>query len=284
MAFQQRTRINHQIRLSPVRLISDDGEQLGILTIEEARKTAQDKGLDLVEVDPNARPIVCKIMDWGRAKYDLAKKEKAAKRHEKVLEIKQVKFRPGIDNHDFETKLTHARRFLEEGRRTKITIMFRRRDLRRPENGVKILKRVASELAIVGKVETRPGKIENRDLTMVMVPLLGVGHSVKDAKKAAVEKAEATERKRLARAAAREAAETGDGDAPSKPAADPAEATPAAAKAARAKATPAAAKAVSAAAVKSAPVAVAKATPATADDESETADPAVKTSETVTSN
>ena len=249
-----------------------------------------------MEVDPNARPIVCKIMDWGRAKYDLAKKEKAAKRHEKVLEIKQVKFRPGIDDHDFETKLTHARRFLEEGRRTKITIMFRRRDLRRPENGVKILKRVASELAKVGKVETRPGKIENRDLTMVMVPLLGVGHSVKAAEKAAVEKAEATERKRLARVAAREAAETGDGDAPSKPAADPAEATPAAAKAARAKrtpaaakaarakATPAAAKAVSAAAVKSAPVAVAKATPATADDESETADPAVKTSETVTSN
>ena len=173
-----------------------------------------------MEVDPNARPIVCKIMDWGRAKYDLAKKEKAAKRHEKVLEIKQVKFRPGIDDHDFETKLTHARRFLEEGRRTKITIMFRRRDLRRPENGVKILKRVASELAKVGKVETRPGKIENRDLTMVMVPLLGVGHSVKAAEKAAVEKAEATERKRLARAAAREAAETGDGDAPSKPAQD----------------------------------------------------------------
>jgi len=85
-------------------------------------------------------------MDWGRAKYDLAKKEKAAKRHEKVLAIKQVKFRPGIDGHDFETKLAHARRFLEEGKRTKITIMFRRRDLRRPENGVKILKRVANEV------------------------------------------------------------------------------------------------------------------------------------------
>jgi len=254
-----------------------------------------------VEVDPNARPIVCKIMDWGRAKYDLAKKEKAAKRHEKVLEIKQVKFRPGIDNHDYETKLNHARRFLEEGRRTKITIMFRRRDLRRPENGVKILKRVASDLANVGKVETRPGKIENRDLTMVMVPILGVGHSVKDAAKAAAEKAEATERKRLARAAAREAAATGDGDAPTTPVdeategtpaeaspvvakAAPAKATPAVAKAVRAKSTLAAAKAIPAGAAKPVPVAVPEATPATADDESEAADPGVETSETVTSN
>lgn len=261
-----------------------------------------------MEVDPNARPIVCKIMDWGRAKYDLAKKEKAAKRHEKVLEIKQVKFRPGIDNHDYETKLNHARRFLEEGRRTKITIMFRRRDLRRPENGVKILKRVSSDLANVGKVETRPGKIENRDLTMVMVPILGVGHSVKDAAKAAAEKAEATERKRLARAAAREAAATGDGDAPTTPVdeategtpavagpdpaetspvvakAAPAKATPAVARAVRAKSTLAAAKAIPAGAAKPVPVAVPEATPATADDESEAADPGVETSETVTSN
>ena len=154
-----------------------------------------------MEVDPNARPIVCKIMDWGRAKYDLAKKEKAAKRHEKVLSIKQVKFRPGIDGHDFETKLAHARRFLEEGKRTKITIMFRRRDLRRPENGVKILKRVANEVKDVGKVETRPGKIENRDLTMVMVPILGIGNTVKEAARKAEEaKASAAAKKTAAEA------------------------------------------------------------------------------------
>jgi len=152
---------------------------VGIVTIEEARDIARKDGLDLVEVDPNSRPIVCKILDWGRAKYDLAKKEKAAKRHEKTLEIKQVKFRPGIDDHDFLTKLNHARRFLEDGKRTKVTIMFRRRDLRRPENGVKVLDRVAKELHDVGKVESRPGKIENRDLTMVLVPLAGVGHGVK---------------------------------------------------------------------------------------------------------
>ena len=252
-----------------------------------------------MEVDPNARPIVCKIMDWGRAKYDLAKKEKAAKRHEKVLEIKQVKFRPGIDDHDFDTKLAHARRFLEEGRRTKVTIMFRRRDLRRPENGVRILKRVANELTDVGKVETRPGKIENRDLTMVMVPLLGVGHSVKEAAKAAADKAEAAERKRQSRATAKEAAETAAGDAPKETAAAETAAEPAASKAApaaaakaapaaaTAKAAPAAAAAKAApaaAAAKAAPAAAAKAAPVADKDEVEAGDPAVEASEPVTSN
>ncbi|MFQ5767350.1 MAG: translation initiation factor IF-3 [Acidobacteriota bacterium] len=169
--------MNHQIRLSPIRLIGPDGTQLGVVSIDEAQRIARESNLDLVEVDPNARPIVCKIIDWGRAKYDLAKKEKSAKRHEKTLAIKQVKFRPGIDGHDFETKLNHARRFLMDGKRTKVTIMFRRRDLRRPENGSKILDRVAESLADVGKVESRPRKIENRDMTMVMVPLAGIGHS-----------------------------------------------------------------------------------------------------------
>ena len=140
---------------------------------------AQEHGLDLVEVDPNSRPIVCKILDWGRTKYEQSKKEKAAKRHEKTLEIKQVKFRPGVGNHDFETKIAHARRFLEDGKRTKITMMFRRRDLRRPENGRKVLERVIQILADVAKVETMANKIENRDLTMVLVPKAGVGHSVR---------------------------------------------------------------------------------------------------------
>jgi len=252
-----------------------------------------------VEVDPNARPIVCKIMDWGRAKYDLAKKEKAAKRHEKVLEIKQVKFRPGIDDHDFETKLAHARRFLEEGRRTKVTIMFRRRDLRRPENGVRILKRVANELTDVGKVETRPGKIENRDLTMVMVPLLGVGHSVKEAARAAAEKAEAAELKRLSRAAAKEASRAAAGEAPpaavagaarTKAAKAPAKVDKAAAKVAKAPAKVGAKTAAKAPArvakgpVKvTTPAAAAKAAPVRAAEELEADDAAVEESEAVTS-
>lgn len=158
---------------------------MGVVPIEEARALAEEHGLDLVEVDPNSRPIVCKVLDWGRAKYEQAKKEKVAKRHEKTLEIKQVKFRPGVSDHDFETKLAHARRFLQDGRRTKITMMFRRRDLRRPENGRKVLERVIEELASVAKVETRANRIENRDLTMVLVPKAGVGHAVNEEKKPA---------------------------------------------------------------------------------------------------
>ena len=171
--------MNHQIRFSPVRLIGADGGQVGIVPVEEAREMARQAGLDLVEVDPNARPIVCKILDWGREKYEQSKKEKAAKRHEKTLEIKQVKFRPGVSIHDFETKVNHARRFIEDGKRTKVTMMFRRRDLRRPENGRKVLERVIGILKDVAKVEMYPSKIENRDLTMVLVPLVGVGHTTK---------------------------------------------------------------------------------------------------------
>lgn len=176
---EPQVRTNNQIRLSPVRLIGPDGEQVGVVPIEEARALAREHDLDLVEVDPNSRPIVCKVLDWGRAKYELAKKEKVAKRHEKTLEIKQVKFRPGVSDHDFKTKLNHARRFLEDGRRTKVTMMFRRRDLRRPENGRKVLVRVMEALQDVAKVETLANRIENRDLTMVLVPKVGVGHTTK---------------------------------------------------------------------------------------------------------
>jgi translation initiation factor IF-3 len=236
-----------------------------------------------VEVDPNARPIVCKIMDWGRAKYDLAKKEKAAKRHEKVLSIKQVKFRPGIDGHDFETKLAHARRFLEEGKRTKVTIMFRRRDLRRPENGVKILKRVANELTDVGKVETRPGKIENRDLTMVMVPLLGIGNTVKDAARKAEElKATASAKKTAgsetaAPSASESAAATpaagSESKAPAKSAAAtaPAEATVAAAPAKKATAAAAPPKKATAAAAPAKKATAAAAAPPSPEPDEDTA-------------
>lgn len=189
---EPQVRINHQIRLSPVRLIGPDGEQVGVVPIEEARAMAREHDLDLVEVDPNSRPAVCKILDWGKAKYELAKKEKAAKRHEKTLEIKQVKFRPGVSDHDFNTKITHARRFLEDGRRTKVTMMFRRRDLRRPENGRKVLDRVIEQLRDVAKVETDANRIENRDLTMVLVPKLGVGHTSKPSQPKATTPTEST--------------------------------------------------------------------------------------------
>ena len=127
-------------------------------------------GLDLVEVAPDARPIVVRIMDWGKHRFELAKKAREARRKETRIEVKQVKLRPNIDVHDLETKLTHARRFLTDGDKVKVTIMFRGRDLRRPENGRKLLDRVIEILADVSQVEAAPGAIVNRDMSMVLSP------------------------------------------------------------------------------------------------------------------
>ena len=122
-----------------------------------------------MEVDPNARPIVCKIMDWGRAKYDLAKKEKAAKRHEKVLEIKQVKFRPGIDDHDYGVKMRAVKRFFDEGDKVKVTLRFRGREMAHQELGYRLLERVKRETLDIAKVEVEPS-MEGRQMVMILVP------------------------------------------------------------------------------------------------------------------
>lgn len=126
-------------------------------------------GLDLVEVNPNVRPIVCRIMDYGRFKYDKQKKERKAKTA--AQELKQIKYRPGIDDHDFETKTNHLRHFLEGGYKVRVTVMFRRRDMRRPENGLRVLQRVAESLADVGRVEDMPSEVIGRDLTCTISPL-----------------------------------------------------------------------------------------------------------------
>jgi translation initiation factor IF-3 len=165
-----KVRINEHIRLSPVRLIDADGEQVGIITLEEAKAKAYEQGLDLVEVAPDSRPIVVRIMDWGKHRFEVAKKAKEARKKETRIAIKQVKLRPNIDDHDLETKLAHARRFLAEGDKVKITIMFRGRDMRRPENGHKLLKKVTEILEEIAVVESAPGGIINRDLSMVVAP------------------------------------------------------------------------------------------------------------------
>ena len=164
-------RVNNQIRISPVRLIGPEGEQIGIVSIDEARDIARDAGLDLVEVAPNARPAVVKVMDFGKWKYEQSKNAAAARKHEHTITVKQVKFRPFIDDHDFEIKTNMARRFLEEGSKVKITVMFQRRALRRPESGFLVLDRVAQGLQDIGRVESRPNEIINRDLTMIIGPL-----------------------------------------------------------------------------------------------------------------
>ncbi|MCJ7755434.1 MAG: translation initiation factor IF-3 [Thermoanaerobaculales bacterium] len=163
-------RINERIRLSPVRLVDDEGNQVGVVPIEEALKLAKEKGLDLVEVAANTRPVVCKIMDYGRFRYEQEKKAREAKKQQHAVEVKEVKYRPNINIHDFETKTRKARKFLDEGKHVKVTIMFRMREMRRPENGFDLLQRVADDLADVAKVDQMPTRLEGRDLTMVVRP------------------------------------------------------------------------------------------------------------------
>ena len=152
-----------------MRLIAHDGEQLGVVPIEEALRAAQERGLDLVEVAPLARPPVVKIMDYGKYRFEQAKAARAAKKKQHVIHIKEVKYRPGIDEHDFEFKTRHAREFLTEGNKVKVTMMFRGRQLAHPELGQEVLNRVLEALKDVAKVET-DAKLDGRNMTMVLAP------------------------------------------------------------------------------------------------------------------
>jgi translation initiation factor IF-3 len=169
-AINERTRINQQIRISPVRVISPDGEQLGILPVDRALQIAEEQGMDLVEVAPMARPPVCRIMDYGRFRYEEQRKEREARKKQHHVQLKEVKMRPGIEDHDFEFKVRNARRFLEEGNKVKLTMMFRGRQLAYPEIGRQVLTRAAQTVADVGKVESEP-RLEARAMSMVIAPL-----------------------------------------------------------------------------------------------------------------
>lgn len=168
--FEDKVRVNEQIRLSPVRLVGADGEQVGIVPIEDARRAAREAGLDLVEVASSSRPIVVRVMDYGKHRFEANKKQREARKKESRISVKQVKLRPNIDQHDLVTKLNHARRFLGEGDKVKVVIMFRGRDMRRPENGRKLLEKVITMLEDVANVETAPGAIINRDMSMILSP------------------------------------------------------------------------------------------------------------------
>ncbi len=157
------------IRISPVRVISDAGEQLGVLTIDEAMALAEERGLDLVEVAPMARPPVVKIMNYGKYKFEEAKAARAAKKKQHVIEVKEVKFRPGIDEHDLEFKVRHMREFLKEGNKVKVTMMFRGRQVTRVDLGRAVLDRVLAQVADVGKVEF-DARLEGRTMVMVLAP------------------------------------------------------------------------------------------------------------------
>ena len=161
--------MNREIRVREVRVISDAGEQLGILAIQDAIRAAEERGLDLVEVAPQAEPPVCKIMDFGKYKYEQAKKAHESKKHQKVVLLKEVKMRPGTDVHDYNFKLNHAKRFLEEGNKVKVTVVFRGREMAHTELGQALLQRVVTDIADTGNVEQMP-KQEGRALIMIIAP------------------------------------------------------------------------------------------------------------------
>jgi len=155
-----------------VRLINDEGEQVGVVPIEEALERAEEAGMDLVEMDPNSTPPVCRIMDYGKFKFQQAKKQQEARKNHKQIQIKEVKFRPGTEEGDYQVKLRNLIRFLEDGDKTKVTLRFRGREMAHQELGLKLLERVEADLADYGTVEQRP-RMEGRLMVMMLSPKKG---------------------------------------------------------------------------------------------------------------
>jgi len=153
-----------------VRVVDDEGTQLGIMATSEALAMAQNKGLDLVEVSPNADPPVCRIMDYGKFKYEQQKRQQEAKKKQTTIQIKEVKFRPKTDEHDYLTKLKHIRRFLEDGDRCKVAVFFRGREIVHKDRGLSMLDRVVTDVADIAKVESPP-LAEGRTLVMMLTPV-----------------------------------------------------------------------------------------------------------------
>ncbi|HEX7078576.1 MAG TPA: translation initiation factor IF-3 [Candidatus Eisenbacteria bacterium] len=174
IATTKEIRINDRIRIPTVRVIGPDGEQIGILAIREALVYAQERNLDLVEVSPTAKPPVCRVMDFGKYKYEQNKKAQKAKKKQHVTHLKEVKLRPKIEDHDYTFKVEHGRRFLEEHDKVKFTVTFRGRELAHPEAGTRLLERVVRDLEGVGQVEI-PARMEGRSMVLLMVPRAQAG-------------------------------------------------------------------------------------------------------------
>ncbi|NLJ77374.1 MAG: translation initiation factor IF-3 [Peptococcaceae bacterium] len=162
-------RVNEGIRAREVRVVNTDGNQLGIFSSREALRLAEEKQLDLVEISPAARPPVCKIMDFGKYKYEQSKREKEARKKQKTISVKEVKLRPNIEDHDFEVKARNAIRFLKEGDKVKATIIFRGREIVHTQLGQKLLKRLAERVQDISQVERHP-RLEGRNMIMILSP------------------------------------------------------------------------------------------------------------------
>jgi translation initiation factor IF-3 len=178
---RDQTRINDRIRVPEVRLIGDDGKQIGIVKTAEALSYAQERDLDLVEVAPEARPPVCRVLDYSKYKYEQAQKQKAARRHQQQITVREIKFRPKIAQNDYDTKKGHVSRFLKNKDKVKITIMFRGREVTHPERGTALLDRLAGELSEIGVVEQSPVQ-DGRNMTMLLAPSKAVLAGEKDGK------------------------------------------------------------------------------------------------------
>ena len=162
-------RVNEEIRVPQVRLIDQDGEMMGVMGARDAMLRAFAVGLDLVEISPNADPPVCKILDYGKFKYEQQKKRNEAKKKQKVIEIKEIKVRPNIDENDYQVKMRAMKSFIEEGDKVKVTLRFRGREMAHQDIGVRVLERIRAEMDLTTKVEQMP-RLENRQMVMVLSP------------------------------------------------------------------------------------------------------------------
>lgn len=165
-------RMNEDITALEVRVVGADGEMLGVMSVSEGVKVAEEAGLDLVEVSPNAKPPVCKVLDYGKYKYEQQKKASEARKKQKTVDVKEVKIRPGIEDHDYQVKMRNARKFLENGDKVKVTMRFRGREMAHQDIGYNLLKRMIEELSDVGKVDLHP-KMEGRQIIMVLSSEVG---------------------------------------------------------------------------------------------------------------
>ena len=166
---KQELQINEQIRDKELRVIDSDGTQLGIMSLRQAMEIAEQKNLDLVKIAPQANPPVCKIIDYGKFRFEQAKREKEARKNQRVVEIKEVRLSLNIDTHDFETKRNHALRFISEGNKVKASIRFRGREMGHPELGLEIMRRFADSMSEVANME-KPAKLEGRTMLMFLAP------------------------------------------------------------------------------------------------------------------
>jgi translation initiation factor IF-3 len=186
------TRINDRIRVPEVRLVGEDGKQIGVIKTPDALAYAQERDLDLVEVAPEARPPVCRVLDYSKYKYEQAQKQKAARKHQQQITIREIKFRPKIAQHDYDTKKGHVRRFLLGRDRVKVTIMFRGREVTHPERGTMLLDRLAEELSEIAVIEQTPLQ-DGRNMTMMLGPSKSVLSGEQDGSKPPEDGAKAPE-------------------------------------------------------------------------------------------